>query len=300
MNRKIRLNFILNGKRELASVVDNLNMLFKSDDPILLITKCSNEEAATVFKEKLGLDTKWFSDNVYCSKFNEIDYKSIIDNDIKKIYLIRTPNSLYRTISTAYNDGFKFVDKTGIARFIHVFADDCRIISDNYNPDTYEWFMDKFSVPFIMDSKLNQGNYAFKKYSPRFVFMSKEHLPQPVSFVQYESKDHFIVDRDNMKLNFDEKVKRLYVPELVIRLHKDGLVKHTSFYPDPVLDKWVEIDERLPAVNDIKTFMKEYSEDEKYIRDELKETISIENAVDPIIKEMADVINSKLCQQKEN
>ena len=94
------------------------------------------------------------------------------------------PNALYHTISTAYNDGLRFVDNTGITRIVHVFADDCRIISDSYDPSMYERFMTDFSVPFVMDSKLNQANYAFKKYSPRFVFMARGILPSPVSLVQ--------------------------------------------------------------------------------------------------------------------
>lgn len=294
MKKSIRINFILNGKIELSNVVDNLKKLFDSEDPILLISKSGIDEAKKIFFEKLGKDEKWFEDNVYTSKFNDVDYDMIKTSETKKIYLINTPNSLYRTISTAYNDGFKFVDNTGIAKFIHVFADDCKIVSENYNPSNYEWFMATFSVPFIMDSKMNHGNYAFKKYSPRFVFMSKENLPQPVSFAQYESKDHFIIDRDEMRLNFDEKVKRLYVPELVIRLKKEGLIKHTSFYPDPVLEQWVCRDDKLVNSVDANTLMKEYYDDEHYIKDTLKSSIEIENAVDPLIKEMVDVITTKL------
>lgn len=294
MEKTTRINFILNGKRELSGVVDNLKRLFESEDPMLLISKSGLDEAKNVFFEKLGKDEKWFDENVYHAKFNEVDYDKIKSYPTKKVYLIKTPNSLYHTISTAYNDGLKFVDSTGIARFVHVFADDCKIVSENYNPLSYEWFMSNFSVPFVMDSKLNQGNYAFKKYSPRFVFMSREYLPQPVSFVQYESKDHFIVDRDEMKFNFDEKVKRLYVPELVIRLRKEGLLKHTSFYPDPVLEQWVKRDERCVASTDANTFIKEYSEDERYIKEVLKSSIAIENAVDPLIKEMVDVIKNRL------
>ena len=294
MKKSIRINFILNGKIELSNVVDNLKKLFDSEDPILLISKSGIDEAKKIFFEKLGKDEKWFKDNVYTSKFNDVDYDIIKTSETKKIYLINTPNSLYRTISTAYNDGFKFVDNTGIAKFIHVFADDCKIVSENYNPSNYEWFMATFSVPFIMDSKMNHGNYAFKKYSPRFVFMSKENLPQPVSFAQYESKDHFIIDRDEMRLNFDEKVKRLYVPELVIRLKKEGLIKHTSFYPDPVLEQWVCRDDKLENSADANTLMKEYYDDEHYIKDTLKSSIEIENAVDPLIKEMVDVITTKL------
>lgn len=294
MKKSIRINFILNGKIELSNVVDNLKKLFDSEDPILLISKSGIDEAKKIFFEKLGKDEKWFEDNVYTSKFNDVDYDMIKTSETKKIYLINTPNSLYRTISTAYNDGFKFVDNTGIAKFIHVFADDCKIVSENYNPSNYEWFMSTFSVPFIMDSKMNHGNYAFKKYSPRFVFMSKENLPQPVSFAQYESKDHFIIDRDEMRLNFDEKVKRLYVPELVIRLKKEGLIKHTSFYPDPVLEQWVCRDDKLVNSVDANTLMKEYYDDEHYIKDTLKSSIEIENAVDPLIKEMVDVITTKL------
>lgn len=299
MEKTTRINFVLNGKRELSSVVDNLRKLFESEDPMLLISKSGLDEAKSVFSDKLGKDSKWFDENVYHAKFNEVDYDEIKSLPTKKVYLIKTPNSLYHTISTAYNDGLKFVDETGIARFVHVFADDCKIVSSNYNPSAYEWFMSNFSVPFVMDSKLNQGNYAFKKYSPRFVFMSREYLPQPVSFVQYEAKDHFIVDRDNMKFNFDEKVKRLYVPELVIRLKKEGLVKHTSFYPDPVLELWVKRDEKLGTSTNVNTFIKEYSEDERYIKDVLKSSIAIENAVDPLIKEMVDVIKEKFAKNEE-
>lgn len=299
MEKTTRINFVLNGKRELSSVVDNLRKLFESEDPMLLISKSGLDEAKSVFSDKLGKDSKWFDENVYHAKFNEVDYDEIKSLSTKKVYLIKTPNSLYHTISTAYNDGLKFVDETGIARFVHVFADDCKIVSSNYNPSAYEWFMSNFSVPFVMDSKLNQGNYAFKKYSPRFVFMSREYLPQPVSFVQYEAKDHFIVDRDNMKFNFDEKVKRLYVPELVIRLKKEGLVKHTSFYPDPVLELWVKRDEKLGTSTNVNTFIKEYSEDERYIKDVLKSSIAIENAVDPLIKEMVDVIKEKFAKNEE-
>ena len=299
-NRSTRINFILNGRRELSEVIDNLKPLFLSTEPILLITKSNFGEAQKLFSEKLGYDDKWFSDNVYFEKFNIVDYDYIKANPVKRIYLIKAPNSLYHTISTAYNDGFKFVDKTGIARFIHVFADDCKIVSNNYNPSTYEWFMDNFSVPFIMDSKQNRGNYAFRKYSPRFVFMSRKNLPYPVSFVQHESKDHFIIDRDNMKLDFDEKVKRLYVPELVIRLYKNGLIKHMSFYPDPVLEQWVDICPSQLSETAAKTMMVEYSEDENYIKNVLKESLSIENAVDPIIREMTEVIDKKLSKNTDD
>lgn len=294
MEKKIRINLILNGRSELGDVIDNLRKLFDFDDPMLLLTKCGIDTTKQLLNEKLGLDEKWFAENAYHSKFNAVDYNAIHNGGDKKLFVISMPNSLYHTISTGYNDGFKFVDKTEIARFIHVFADDCRIISKNYNPDTYEWFMTNFSVPFVMDSKTNKGNFAFKKYSPRFVFVSQKYLPQPISFVQYDAKDHFVVDRDVLKENFDEKLKRLYVPEMIMRLRKKEVIKHTSFYPDPVLEQWVERVNRVPTAEEIKALPKEYMEDEKYIKNELKMSLTIENAVDPIIKEIVDVIKTKL------
>ena len=53
--------------------------------------------------------------------------------------------------------------------------------------------------------------------------MSHSLVKRPVSFVQYESKDHFVADLEHMALSFDEKVKRLYIPEFVFRLHKVGV-----------------------------------------------------------------------------
>lgn len=298
MYNSTRISVILNGKRELAKVLKNLEKVFSVNDKVLLLTKSEKSEVFSTIKEFLSVDDKWIDDNVTYDRFNAVNYDEISSiAQSKRIFCIRMPNSLYRTISTAYNDALNFIEKTNIARFAHFFADDCMIVSDSYDPTVYEWFMSTFGEPFIMDSKMNNGNYAFRKYSPRFVFMSKTYLKQPISFVQFESKDHFIVDMENFRYRFDEKVKRLYIPELIYRLHKDGVVKHTSFYPDPVLEQWVKRDDTLECQKDINEMVKEYSVDEKYMKETLKISFNVENAVDPIINELVSVIKSKLEKQ---
>ena len=295
MDKSIRINFVLNGVRELDRVVDNLRQLFEFEDPMLLITKSEASVAKKILSEKLNLDDKWFEENAYCEKFNKVDYDEIKSHP-RKLYLIKMPNSLYHSIPTAFNDGFKFVDSTSVARFIHVFADDCKIVSNNYEPARYEWFMDNFSVPFVMDSKMNPGNYAFRKYSPRFIFMSNENLKSPISFAQFESKDHFIIDRDVLKMNFDEKVKRLYMPEFVMRLRSENVIKHTSFYPDPIIERWFERDNGQNPIGakEMEERSKEYFKDEKYIKETLKSFILVENKVEPIISELVEVIKKGL------
>jgi len=298
MYNSTRITAILNCRQELPRVLKNLEKVFSANDKVLLVTKSEKSEVYSSIKEFLSVDDKWVDENVTYDRFNEVKYDEISKVvDSKRIFCIKAPNSLYHTISTAYNDVLKFVDSTKVARFVHFFADDCKIVSDSYDPTAYEWFMETFSEPFVMDSKLNSGNYAFKKYSPRFVFMSKTYLRQPISFVQYETKDHFVVDVENFKYRFDEKVKRLYIPELVHRLHKDGVIKHTSFYPDPVLEQWVKRDETLPFSKNIEEIVKDYSNDEKYLKETLKVAIAVENAVDPIINEVVAVIKSKLEKQ---
>ena len=293
--RNNRITVILNGRQELPKVLENLKAAVEGDGKVLLLTKSGEGEVADALKSALGVGDDWVKDSVTYDRFNKIDYSSFEGSrGDRKIFCIAMPNSLYRTISTGWNDALKFVRETNIARFVHFFADDCKIVSKGYNPAAYEWYMSTFEEPFIMDSKLNQGNYAFKKYSPRFVFMSKTYLRRPISFVQFESKDHFVADMERMKLSFDEKVKRLYIPEFVYRLHKAGLIKHVSFYPDPVLEKWVGRDETMPADADFEAVVKEYSEDEKYLKGELGVSFQVENAVDPIINEMASVIKAKL------
>ena len=298
-----RINVIVNGRQELGSVLSNLSPLVRGCDKVLLMTKSGSDEIKTelakVLEKTLGLENGTVEDHVKFVEFNKRGYTNI---DISKsesgkenptIFCLKMPNSLYHTIPTALNDALRFVDDTSIARFIHFFTDDCKIISDSYHPEPYERFMDEFKEPFAMDSKTNQGNFAFKKYSPRFVFMSREHLEYPISFVQFEAKEHFIIDRDSMKYDFDEKVKRLYMTELLFRLHKAGIVKHPSFYPDPVLEQWVERDPNLPHSTDIAAIEAEYGEDDKYLRNELHVSMTVENAVDPIVKEMVAVIENR-------
>lgn len=290
-----RMTVILNGRQDLPKVLMNLKKVFEGDGKVLLMTKSGETESRDAIKLVLAVDDGWVGEHVVYHRFNEVSYeKASFEWKNVKVFCIKIPNSLYRSIPTGYNDALKFARKTGISRFVHFFADDCRIVSDSYDPSAYEWFMDTFDEPFVMDSKLNHGNYAFRKYSPRFVFMSKMHLPRPVSFVQYEAKDHFVVDLSKVGESFDEKLKRLYMPEFVHRLHGLGLVRHMSFYPDPVLEKWVERDSELPQFPDVEAMAREYSEDERYLKEGLGMKMAFENAVNPIIDEMAKVISEKL------
>lgn len=295
MYEKQRLYAIINGRQDIYNVLSNFAPLIRGGSGrMLFLTKSEPSEFRRAFAETMKMEECAVDSMVEFIQFNKNGYTAELLNADKTLYCIKMPNNLYHTIPTALNDVFRFVDGTGCARFIHFFTDDCKIVTNSFDPSVYECFMDIFNEPFVMDSKTNKANFAFKKYSPRFVFMSRNNLSQPVSFAQFEAKEHFIVDRERMTFKFDDKVKRLYITELIFRLHKAGLVRHPSFYPDPVLEQWVERDETLPHTVDAKTLEKEYAEDDRYLRNELKVSLSVENAVDPLIKEMSDAIKGAI------
>lgn len=296
-----RINLILNGRHELSKVISNLRVLFESEDRVLFYTIYDNDSLKKAFSEELNITEENFINSVDYFDFDEIKLDEFDNSRIlKRIIVIKMPKSLFTTISMAYNHAFELVDKLELCEFIHAFTDDCKIISEKYNPSEYEWFMETFEEPFVMDSKTNPGNFAFKKFSPRFVFISARYLNQPISYVQFESKEHFIMNRQKLKLNFDEKLKRLYISEFIMRLFKDGIIKHWSFYPDPILDTWIKRDDTLPFTNDLGKLTEEYGSDEKYLKGELKYEMRIENSVDPIVSELSKIIDIKLKKETDN
>lgn len=289
---KQRVNVILNGKRELSTVIKNLKPLFESDDTLLLYTKSEKEALKSALNESGIVKSEDFDSNVSYDKFNEYKADDFKDGS-KRIIAIRIPQSLFKSIPHALNDILKFVDTTGIARFVHVFYDDLKITNTKeYGPDKYEWYMDEFDEPLIVDPKMNRANFSFAKLSPRFIYMTRI-LPSPVSFYQFEGRDHFIIDRSKCNIMFDEKMKRLYMIEYIIRAHANGFVKHLTFYPDPVIGQYIERDAELPITVGSNELMKEYQNDDKYIRETLKLSIAPESSVDPIIDYMTEIIKQR-------
>lgn len=286
-----RIYAVLNGKRDLSKVASNLKQLFTDGNKVLLYTKSELSEVKDVFEKVLGIEQQKFDESASYVKFNKYNADDFKDGKSKRIVVVRMPQSLFKSIPHALNSMIGFIKSTGIARFAHFFYDDLKIPSGVvYDPSAYEWYMDMFSEPFILDEKMNQANYSFKKLSPRFVFVSRE-LKSPVSFYQFEGKDHFVMDIENFSSNFNEKLKRLYMIEYIIRAHSEGFVKHMTFYPDPVIENTVVRDDGIPSAIATDEIMKEYSADDSYIRDTLKLAIKAESSVDPIIDYMTGVLS---------
>jgi len=285
-----RVYVILNGKRDLSKVAENLKQLFNDGNTVLLYTKSELSEVKSVFEEKLEISQESFDAVATYVKFNEYNADDFKDGKSKKIVVVKMPQSLFKSIPHALNSIIKFATSTGIGRFVHFFYDDLKIpTGKTYDPSAYEWYMDMFNEPFVLDAKLNRANFSFKKLSPRFIFVSKE-LKSPVSFYQFEGKDHFIIDVEHFSSNFDEKLKRLYMIEYIIRAHSEGFVKHMTFYPDPVLEETVVRDTEIPSAVATEDIMKEYQSDDVYIRETLKLSIKAESSVDPIINYMTGII----------
>ena len=288
-----RVNVILNGKRDLAKVLENLKPIVQSDDRILLYTKSEVGEVKKCFADVIGIAEDDFNEQCSYVKFNQYKKENYTDDKCKRISVMKMPNLLFDSISAALNSVLDFCDDVEIARFVHFFYDDVKLVDEKrYSPSKYEWYMDEFSEPFIIDAKLNKANFAFKKLSPRFIFLSSK-IESPVSFYQFDGKDHFIIDRVNNHLRFDEGVKRLYMIEYIIRAHEAKIVKHFTFYPDPTLEMYFKRDESMPQMTATNELMEEYRHDDDYIRNTLKKFVTPESSVDPIISEMGGVIKAK-------
>ena len=290
---KNRIYAILNGRQELSTVVRNLKQLFTDDCGVLLYTKSPLSEVQSVFESEGIVGEGQFGDMVSYTKFNEYKAEDFRDGKAAKYTVIRMPQSLFKTVPHALNHMMEFATSTGIARFVHFFFDDLKVADGKtYRPDGYEWYMDMFDEPFILDAKLNRANYAFNKLSPRFIFASKL-LKSPVSFYQFEGRDHFIIDVTKFSARFDEHIKRLYMVEYVARAHANGIVKHPTFYPDPVLEATVVRDPALAQTPSTEEVMKEFHADDQYIRGTLKVALRAETSIDPIIDYMSAVIERK-------
>jgi len=289
---KNRVNVIINGKRDINKVADNLKNIINSDDCTIIYTFVSEKEIKNVLSNITNKTESEISDMMTYSKFNEYKKSEFCNDFSKKFIIFKMPNLLFKKIPNAFNAALKFVDETEIARFVHFFCDDVKEINfEKYDPSLYEWYMTKFDCPFISDPKTNTGNFAFKKLAPRFVLVSQK-LKHPISFYQFEGKEHFIIDRSLLKENFDEHLNRMYMTEYIIRLNKKGIIKHMTFYPDPFLETLFTRDcsmEYTLLTDDVK---KQFESDDKYISDTLKVSIIPESSVDPIIEEHGRVIDT--------
>ena len=296
-----RISVVVNGKRDLSKVVSNLKKLFESDGKVLLYTFSGEAKVREVLSSALGKDECDIAANMTFAKFNAYAKLNITADTAKKFTVLAMPNSLFRKIPCAFNAALKFVDDTKVARFVHFFCDDLKFNdAEKYEPSRYEWYMDKFGCPFLCDPKTTKSNYAFKKLSPRFVLVSKR-LPFPISFYHFEGNEHFVIDRDAMKENFDEKISRLYMTEFIMRLHAKGFVKHMTFYPDPFLETILLRDDGMPHAAITDEVRKQLADDDRYISVTLDEHVVPESAVDPIIKEHGSVIDAlPYADAKEN
>lgn len=285
-----RIHIIMNGKTNLKTVLDNLGILLTGADKVLFYTISGESEFKREIQNYLKCSDESLATMVSYEPFNKYHAERYMDGMCPKIIGIKMPNSRFRSVSTALNHALEFVDKTKIAEYMHFFFDDIRIVNPDYSPDMYEWYMDMFNVPILTDIKTNTGNYIFKKLVPRFIFVSNEHLKSPVSFYQYEGRDHFIINRNKCKMNFDEKIKRFYVTEYLVRAKSVGLINHLTFYPDPVMTAVVKRDENLPYTVFTEEIRKEFAKDEEYMKNILHECIVPESSVDPLVDEHSKVI----------
>lgn len=290
-----RINVVVNGKRDLAKVVRNLKPLFESGDRVLLYTASGEETAKRTIASELVMSTETVADNMAFAKFNEYGKLGLNMETAPRFIVLAMPNGLFRKMPCAFNAALKFVDDTSIARFVHFFCDDLKFYdATKYDPRRYEWYMDTFKCPFLTDPKTSRTNYAFKKLSPRFILVSKR-LPFPISFYHYEGREHFVVDRDAVKENFDENVNRMFVAEFVARLREKGLVRHMTFYPDPFLETIFMRDGEIDHTPIDEAVRKQYMDDDGYIYGTLKRRVVVEAAIDPLIAEHGSVIDAIDC-----
>ena len=287
-----RIHVIINGKRDFSQVAKNLKAILSSDDMILIYTFESYEKVLKILSEVLEKDEGYFEENSVYAKFNAYKRLNISIDTIKKFTIFAMPNNLFHKIPNAYNAALDFVNDTNVAKYVHIYADDVKCVNeDKLDFAKYEWYMETFDCPFITDPKVNANNYAFKKVSPRFVLVSQK-LKTPLSFYQFEGKDHFIVDIDRFTERFDEHIYRLYMYEMVIRLCNKGIFKHMTFYPDPVIDVVFKRDDTIPYTVITDEIRKEFASDENYITNTLHEQLIPESSVDPIVAEHGKIIDA--------
>lgn len=288
-----RVNFILAGKRDFRKTMINLKKLIASEDKTIIYTTYERYPFLQCIADILQQDVKDVENNTYYARFNEINDDSIKNDSRNHIIGIKMPNNLFDTISTAYNSMFDIVDRTGIANYIHCFTDDC-FIKDNsaYDPSQYESFMETFKIPFVMDSKVNDANFIFARYAPRAVLCAYGILHYPISLAQFESKDHFVISRAMTKEKFNPTLKRLYISEFVYRLIDSGTLKFPSFYPDPILPQYVFRDISAEGHDDRNILIKEYADDDVFMRNTLKTKIVHENDISPLINYYSKIINN--------
>lgn len=292
-----RVNLILNGIHELRKVANNLKKIICSEDVLLLYTFESEDVVKNVLKDEIGYSDEYIAENMYYNIFNK--YKASDFTIFKRIIVLKIPNNKFKTKSAAFNSMFRFCDDIIHAKYLHVFCDDIKIAEDDYSPLNYEEFMELFDENIYLDAKTNTGNYIFKQLVPRFIFVTKL-LKSPICFYQYEGRDHFILNRDKIKIYFDEKIKHIYLVEFLIRLKKSNLIKHLTFFPDPFIKNTIIRDSSLPYSIKSPSIKEEYINDEVYIRDTLKEFIQPENDTNIIIKECMDIIEQKFKKETNN
>jgi hypothetical protein len=298
---KNRANVIINGYTDLDKLTDNLNPIFKSNDPLIFLTAFPLSKVKSHF-EQIGFITDVDSELVYIERFKE--FKSVKLNETTKLVVIQMPNNRFKTISGALNAVLRINNSMAFAKFLHFYSDDLKFVDNEahspvYVPNIYEKFMDEFGESFIIDCKMNDNNYAFKRLSPRFVFCSQL-IATPISFFQYEGKDHFVINSLSCTELFDENLNRMYMSEFIIRLHEKGVVKHLTFYPDPIPYKVVERDTTLPSNVKANIVLNEYQNDEQYIRETLKKAVTPEVSVDPLVQELSTIITTKMKNNIEN
>lgn len=295
-----RINVVVNGRQDLPKVIENLRPLFDSEDKMLLYTFNTKGKVCKAFKSVLGKDDKYLNENMTYMKYDAYSGDIGDASKMHKFTVFAMPKNLLDTIPCSFNAALSFVDTLKAARFVHFFCDDLKFVNaEKYDPSRYEWYMTTFNCPFITDPKTNTDNFAFKKASPRFVLVSRR-LQHPISFYQFEGKEHFIFDRDVLKENFDAHLYRMYMSEFVIRLCNKGILKHMTFYPDPFLELLLQRDTEMEYTPITDLTRKQLASDDKYISETLHEHVIPESSVDPIVEEHGSVIDGIPCEEVAN
>ena len=288
-----RAHAILNAKAPLGRLVENLRPIFTSTDKdtaTILITKEPLDSAVAILGS-FGIPES----TIY--RITKItDYDSGPLEEGRRFVLVSMPNNLFHSLPKAYNWILELNSRKNIARYVHFFADDIRFCAgagESYDPRSYERFSRRFNEPFVIDCKTNPANFAFRKMSPRFVFISSK-LEAPISYYQYEAKEHFMVDTELVSDRFDENLQRMYITEMLIRLHERGVVRHLTFYPDPVIEPLVEQTDEFGHLVPMDVLAKEYESDRRHFALTLKKEVVAETSVDPIVAEVSAVLGAEM------
>lgn len=285
-----RINLILNGNQSLSKVLINLRNVICSNDISVIYTHEDKYGVSNALRDVYSMSEDEISSISYYEKFNQYKKHLFTGDNQKRLIFLRLPNLKFKTIPAAINSMLLFSDNVFDAHYCHYFSDDL-VFKEAYNPEKYEEFIELYGDRIYLNAKTHPGNFIFNRLVPRFIF-STEKIPFKFYFYQYEGKDHFVIDRKTCKLLFDENLKKLYIQEFVIRCKENGLISHTTFYPDFEVRDIVVRDEEFPHTLEYQEYQEMLNHDEKYFKVTLKKYITYENDVSDIITRCSKIVEN--------